>query len=75
MSNKSSHEYICLNKNDSDYLEDHNLEDQLDAHERKNAPLRTKNIRKSIEHHLERRRLKQRIADFDWKEKDIYEEH
>ncbi len=75
MGNKSSHEYICLNKNDMDYLEDHNLEDQLDTDERKNAPLRTENIRKSIEHHLERQRLKQRIADFDWKEQDFYEEH
>ena len=75
MRNKSSHEYICLNKNDIDYLEDHNLEDQLDTHERQNAPLRTENIRKSIEHHLERQRLKQQIADFDWKEQDLYEEH
>jgi hypothetical protein len=75
MSNKSSHEYICLNKSDEDYLEDHNLEDLLDTQERKNAPLRTENIRKSIEHHLERQRLKQRIADFDWKEQDFYEEH
>lgn len=75
MRNKSTHEYICLNKNDEQFLEDHNLEDLLDTHDRKNAPLRTENVRKSIEHHLERRRLKQRIADFDWDEQDFYEEH
>ncbi len=75
MRNKPSHEFVCLNKEDEKLLEDHNLEDLLDTLDRKNAPLRTQNVRKSIEHHLERQRLKQRIADFDWTEQDFYEEH
>lgn len=75
MRNKPSHEYICFNKNDEPFLEDHNLEDLLDTEERQNAPLRTGNIRKSVERHLERQRLKQRIADLDWQERDLYEEH
>lgn len=74
---KTSHEYICIKKDDSKFLEENHLEDALDTAGRKNAPLRTDNLRKSIEHHLERQRLKRNIADFDWRdaEADPYEEH
>lgn len=73
MGNKSSHNYVCLNKNDKTFLEETDLEEILDVEERKDVPLRTDNVRKSIERHLERERLKQNIADFDFR--DEYEEH
>ncbi|MCC6209171.1 MAG: hypothetical protein IT488_13625 [Gammaproteobacteria bacterium] len=73
MGSKSSHNYVCLNKNDKNFLEETNLEEILDVEERKNIPLRSDNVRKSIERHLERKRLKQNIADFDFQ--DEYEEH
>ena len=74
MASKNSHVYVCLNKNDSKFLEETHLEDLLDVEGRKNVPVRTENIRKSIEHHLERKRLKQQIVDFDL-EDDYYDEH
>ena len=74
MAGKNSHNYICLNKNDSKFLEETHLEDLLDVEGRKNVPVRTENVRKSIEHHLERKRLKQQIVDFDL-EDDYYDEH
>lgn len=73
MVSKSTHNYVCLNKNDKSFLEETNLEEILDVEERKDIPLRTENVRKSIEHHQERQRLKKRIIDFDFK--DEYEEH
>lgn len=73
MGNKNSRDYVCLNKNDEKFLEETYLEDLLDVEGRKNVPVRSDNIRKSIEHHLERQRLKKNIADFDWL--DDYEEH
>lgn len=77
MANKVPHEYVCLRQDDKKFLEEHHLEDLLDTEGRQNAPLRTPNVRKSIEHHLERQRLKKNIADFDWgdAEADPYEEH
>lgn len=68
MASKHPHEYVCLKQDDNKFLEEHHLEDLLDARGRKGAPLRTGNPRKSIEHHLERRRLKKDIADFDWQD-------
>jgi hypothetical protein len=73
MGSKTSHTYVCLNKNDKTFLEETNLEEVLDIEERKDVPLRTENVRKSIERHMERKRLKKNIADFDFK--DEYEEH
>jgi len=70
MGNKTPHDYICLNENDSKFLEETHLEDLLDVEGRTNVPVRTGNTRKSIEHHLERKRLKQQIVDFD-----LYDEH
>lgn len=76
MRTKPSHEYICLNEQDKKFLEEDHLETLLDAHERKNVPIRTANIRKSIEHHLERQRLKRHIADFDWEDdSDNFDAH
>jgi len=66
MSNKSIHDYICLNKKDKEFLENTYLEDLLDVEDRKRVPLKNDNIRKSIEHHLERQRLKTQIIDFDF---------
>lgn len=73
MGSKSTHTYICLNKNDKNFLEETDLEEILDVEERKNIPLRTDNVRKSIERHMERQRLKKNIADFDFQEE--YDEH
>lgn len=73
--NKQSHEYICLNEHDQKYLDESYLEGLLDTRERQNVPIRSDNVRKSIEHHLERQRLKREIADFDWNEPDPYGEH
>lgn len=73
MGNKNTREYVCLNKNDQEFLEETHLEDLLDIEDRKNVPVRGENIRKSIEHHLERQQLKKNIADFDWF--DEYDEH
>ncbi len=66
MGNKSIHDYICLNKKDKEFLENTYLEDLLDVEDRKRVPLKNDNIRKSIEHHLERQRLKTQIIDFDF---------
>lgn len=73
MGNKSTHIHVCLNKNDKTFIEETNLEEILDVEERKDIPLRTENVRKSIEHHMERQQLKKNIIDFDFK--DEYEEH
>jgi hypothetical protein len=70
-----SHHYVCISKNDNELLEDHHLEEILDTEERGGAPLRTCNARKSLEHHLERQRLKKRIADFDWWDTESSEGH
>lgn len=78
MASKTPHEYVCINQDDSKFLDEHHLEDLLDTKGRKNAPLRTENLRKSIEHHLERQRLKKNIADFDLgdaDDEDIYDQH
>ncbi len=69
---KSSHEYICLNKKDREFLEKTYLEDLLDVEGRKNVPIRKDNVRKAIEHHLERQQLKRQIMDFDLR--DLYED-
>jgi hypothetical protein len=61
-----SHHYVCIDKNHDKLLEDRHLEEVLDTEGRQNAPLRTDNARKSLEHYLERQRLKRSIADFDW---------
>jgi|GEM_PF-3317726 len=66
MGNKSMHDYICLNKKDKEFLENTYLEDLLDVEDRKKVPLKNDNVRKSIEHHLERQRLKTQIIDFDF---------
>ncbi len=63
--NKSTREYICLNKKDKEFLENTYLEDLLDVEGRKNVPVKQENVRKAIEHHLERQQLKRQIIDFD----------
>jgi hypothetical protein len=63
-----SRQYICLNKDHKKLLEDRHLEEILDTRDRADAPLRTRNARKSLEHYLERKQLKETIADFDWPE-------
>jgi hypothetical protein len=68
--NKHLHEYVCIRPEDRKLLDERQLEKLIDARGRSNAPLRTDNIRKSIEHHLERQRLKRYIADFDWGDAD-----
>lgn len=73
MGNRSRHDLICLNEQDSSLLEDGYLERLLDPEGREHVPLRTANARKSIEHHLERQRLKRHIADLDILAE--YEEH
>jgi hypothetical protein len=73
MGNRNRHDYICLNRRNSPFLDDAQLEDLLDVGERKHAPLRTDNARKSLEHHRERQRLKRHIADFDFA--DACEDH
>lgn len=65
-----SHHYICLDENQNELLEDRHLEEILDTQGRPDAPLRTRNARKSLEHHLERQQLKKSIADFDWLDAD-----
>ncbi|MCC6301932.1 MAG: hypothetical protein IT489_03925 [Gammaproteobacteria bacterium] len=65
MGNRSRHDFVCLNERDRSLLEDGYLENLLDPEGREHAPLRTANARKSLEHHLERQRLKQHIADLD----------
>lgn len=67
---KSMHDYVCLNKKDKDFLDETHLEDLLDVEERKNLPIKKDNVRKAIEHHLERQQLKNQIVDFD-----LYDEH
>lgn len=66
MANKHLHEYVCIKPEDRKLLDEQQLEKLIDARGRNNAPLRTDNIRKSIEHHMERQRLKRNIADFEW---------
>jgi len=66
MGSRFRHDYVCLNRQDNSYLEDGHLEDLLDVEGRTQAPLRTGNARKSLEHHRERQRLKRHIADFDF---------
>lgn len=76
MANKNAHQYVCLKKEDRKFLEERHLEEILDTQGRKNVPLRSNNVRKSIEHHLERQRLKRYIADFDLGDADDgYDEH
>ena len=70
---KSIHDYVCLNKKDKEFLENTYLEDLLDVEGRKGVPVKKENVRKAIEHHLERQRLKTQIIDFDFQ--DIYDEH
>jgi hypothetical protein len=73
MGSKSNHVQVCLNKNDKTFLEETNLEEILDIEGRKDTPLRTENVRKSIERHMERKQLQKNIVDFDFN--DEYEEH
>lgn len=75
MADKHLHEYVCIKPEDRELLEEHQLEDLIDARGRRNAPLRTDNVRKSVEHHLERKRLKRNIADFDWAEAEPDDHH
>jgi len=70
MADKSIHDYICLNKNDKEFLDNTYLEDLLDVEDRKQLPVKNDNVRKSIEHHLERQQLKSQIIDFD-----LFDEH
>ncbi len=74
---KVPHDYVCIKADDRKFLDEDHLEEVLDTQGRKNAPRRTANVRKSIEHHLERQRLKRNIADFDLHdaEEDSYDEH
>ena len=64
MSSKLRHFPVCLNRNDKSFLEETDIEEILDVEDRKNVPVRTGNVRKSIEHFLERQRLKKHIMDF-----------
>jgi hypothetical protein len=77
MASKHPHEYVFLKQDDNRFLDEDQLENMLDARGRKGEPQRDRNPRKSIEHHLERRRLKKDIADFDWSdaENDRDESH
>lgn len=75
MADKHLHQYICIKPEDRELLDEHQLEDLIDARGRRNAPLRTGNVRKSVEHHLERKRLKRNIADFDWAETEPDDHH
>ncbi len=70
MGNKTTREYVCLNKKDQEFLENTYLEDVLDIEGRKNVPIRSENVRKAIERHFERQRLKNQIIDFD-----LYDTH
>ena len=67
---KSIHDYVCLNRKDKEFLDKTYLEDLLDVEGRKNMPVKKENVRKAIEHHLERQQLKNQIIDFD-----LYDEH
>lgn len=66
MKNRPLRRYHSIRSEDGDVLDEKALERLLDARERPEPPLRTANTRKSIEHHLERQRLKRSIADYDW---------
>lgn len=68
--NKTMHDYVCLNKKDREFLDNTYLEDLLDVEGRKNVPVKKENVRKAVEHHLERQQLKRQIIDFD-----LYDEH
>jgi hypothetical protein len=70
MSSKKKHSIICLNKNDMTFLKEADIEEILDVEDRKNVPIRTGNVRKSIEHYLERRKLKELIIDFYFKDNE-----
>jgi hypothetical protein len=73
MKNRTIHHHVCLNRDDEPFLEEAMLEELLDVEERKGVPLRTANLRKSIEHYAERRRLRRYIVDFDFP--DEHDEH
>ena len=75
MAARPHHRYICLNEDHTKLLEDRHLEDILDTQDRPDTPLRTRNARKSLEHYMERQRLKESIADFDWPDPESYNEH
>lgn len=75
MGDKNLHQYICIRPEDRKLLDEHQLEGLIDARARRNAPLRTGNVRKSIEHHQERQRLKRNIADFDWVDAEQDDHH
>lgn len=65
MSNKTLNDYICVSDDEAILLKNDSLEDFLDYEDKKGAPQRKRNVRKAIERHLERKRLKQQISDFD----------
>ncbi len=60
------HDYICLDHKNERLVKDENLEALLDVEPLKEQPAEERNVRKSIEHFLERQALKKQLVDFDF---------
>ncbi len=72
MQTKNLQEYAVFNGQDERLVDDENLDGIKDIEQVGTgaSPKQTRNVRKSIEHFMERQRLRSELVDFD-----LYEEH
>jgi len=63
MSIKTLNDYTCFDNNNEIMPEGDSLQQLLNGEEEKNAGERKKNVRKTIDRYMERKRLKQDIDD------------
>jgi len=72
MQTKNLQEYAVFNGQDERVVDDENLDSLSDIEnvDAKASPKQTRNVRKSIEHFMERQRLRSELVDFD-----LYDEH
>ncbi len=67
------HDYVCFNRKDERLVKDERLEALLDVESLKDQPASgERNVRKSIEHFLERQALKRQLVDFDLDTEDYH---
>jgi hypothetical protein len=72
MQTKNLQEYAVFNGQDERLVDEDNLDNLKDIEqiESGSSTKQTRNVRKSIEHFMERQRLRSELVDFD-----LYEEH